>query len=52
MVNYLAVAAIGLMLLWLVPDSVVRWQRLVARGGAAMLCGLGLFGMAYSLMAG
>ena len=30
MVNYLAVAAIGLMLLWLVPDSVVRWQRLVA----------------------
>lgn len=52
MVNYLAVAAIGLMLLALVPDSSVRWQRYAAKGGAAMLFGLGLFGTAFSIMAG
>lgn len=50
MMNYLVVGATGLLLLMLVPDSKVRWQRLSARGGAAMLFGLGLFGTAYKVM--
>ena len=40
----------GLMLLMLIPDSKVRWQRIASRGGAAMLCGLGLFGAAYAVI--
>lgn len=51
MVTYVVVGAMGLMLLMLIPDSAVRWQRLASKGGAAMLMGLGLFGAAYSFMA-
>ena len=52
MVTYLVVGMTGLMLLALIPDSTVRWQRLASKGGAAMLMGLGLFGAAYTVMAG
>ena len=51
MVTYVVVGAMGLMLLMLIPDSAVRWQRLASKGGAAMLMGPGLFGAAYSFMA-
>lgn len=51
MMNYVVIGAMGLMLLLLVPDSKIRWQRLTAKGGAAMLFGLGLFGTVYTLMA-
>ncbi|WAT18803.1 hypothetical protein OZN62_04330 [Aurantiacibacter sp. MUD11] len=50
MVTYLVISAMGLMLLMLIPDSQVRWQRLASKGGAAMLFGLGVFGAAYSGM--
>lgn len=52
MVTYVVVGLMGLMLLMLVPDSAVRWQRLASKGGAAMLFGLGLFGAAYTFVAG
>lgn len=51
MMNYLVVGATGLLLLFVVPESKIRWQRLTTRGGAAMLMGLGLFGSVYSIMA-
>lgn len=51
MMNYVVVGATGLLLLFIVPDSQVRWQRLATKGGAAMLFGLGLFGSVYSVMA-
>ncbi len=51
MMNYVIVGATGLMLLFIVPDSKVRWQRLTTRGGAAMLVGLGLFGSVYAAIA-
>ena len=51
MMNFIVVGALGLMLLLLVPDSKVRWQRLATKGGAAMLVGLGLFGAVYSALA-
>lgn len=51
MMNYAVVGMTGLMLLLLVPDSKIRWQRLATRGGAAMLVGLGLFGSVYTVMA-
>ncbi len=51
MMNYVVVGATGLLLLSIVPDSKVRWQRLTAKGGAAMLFGLGLFGSVYTVMA-
>lgn len=51
MMNYVIVGATGLMLLFIVPDSKVRWQRLTTRGGAAMLAGLGLFGSVYAAIA-
>ncbi|WP_338240628.1 hypothetical protein [Aurantiacibacter hainanensis] len=51
MMTYLVVGATGLMLLLLVPESKIRWQRVSSKGGAAMLFGLGLFGSVYSLMA-
>ena len=50
MMNYVVVAGTGLLLLLIVPESKVRWQRLSARGGAAMLFGLGLFGSVFSVM--
>lgn len=51
MMTYVVVGATGLMLLVLIPESRVRWQRLVTKGGAALLFGLGLFGATYSLIA-
>lgn len=51
MMTYLVLGATGLMLLLLVPESKIRWQRVSSKGGAAMLFGLGLFGSVYSLMA-
>lgn len=51
MMNYIVVGATGLLLLFIVPESKIRWQRLTTKGGAAMLLGLGLFGSVYSLMA-
>lgn len=51
MMNYVVVAATGLLLLMIVPDSKIRWQRITSKGGAAMLFGLGLFGSVYSFMA-
>lgn len=50
MVTYVVVGLMGLMLMALIPDSAVRWQRLASKGGAAMLFGLGLFGAAYTAM--
>lgn len=52
MVTFLVVGMMGLMLLMLIPDSAVRWQRIASKGGAAMLFGLGLFGAAYTVMVG
>jgi hypothetical protein len=51
MTTFIVIAAMGVMLLFLVPDTPIRWQRLASRGGAAMLIGLGLFGSVHSLLA-
>jgi|GEM_PF-1494859 len=50
MMTFLVIAAMGAMLLMLMPRSEVRWQRLGSRGGAAMLIGLGLFGSVHAAL--
>ncbi|VVT19720.1 hypothetical protein [Erythrobacter sp. EC-HK427] len=49
--TFLVIAAMGVMLLALLPRSEIRWQRIGSRGGAAMLIGLGLFGAVHSALA-
>lgn len=51
LMTFLVTAAIGIMLLVMVPRSDVRWQRLTSRGGAAMLVGLGLYGSVHAVLA-
>ena len=50
LMTFLVIAAMGVMLLMLLPRSDVRWQRLSSRGGAAMLIGLGLYGSVHSVL--
>lgn len=50
-ITFPVIAAMGVMLLFLLPEMEVRWQRIGSRGGAAMLIGLGLFGTAHSALA-
>ena len=50
MMTFLVIAAMGIMLLFMVPRSEVRWQRLSSRGGAAMLIGLGLYGSVHAAL--
>lgn len=49
--TFIVIAAMGVMLLFLIPDSQIAWQRLASRGGAAMLIGLGLFGSVHAALA-
>ncbi|KLE33256.1 hypothetical protein AAW01_04695 [Aurantiacibacter gangjinensis] len=48
MMNFIVIAAMGLMLLVLVKDSKVRRQRQAGQAGAVALVGLGVAGAIYS----
>lgn len=51
LMTFIVITAMGVMLLFLIPRTAVRWQNIGSRGGAGLLIGLGLVGSVHAVLA-